>query len=674
VNPPSRSMLVPLCIAAAAFLVFAGSLPNGLTLDDQAIIGENPLVRELTPLTRYLTTGWWAGQESGGYGDRLFRPLTLFSFGLQHALHGTAPFGYHLVNLALYALCLPLVFSLLRRLAGTRSGAVWGSLVFALHAVHSEAVVNAVGRAELLAFLFGATALWLHAREYRVFGHGRIVGLPLALAAFGLAAASKESGLFWLPVLLLWDLAATGEGNPWPKVRAALTRTYALYLLPAALYLWLRSEALGATAGASGPGSVYYPVNPLAWAETPVRILTGIKLLFYQQLLILLPFRLSSDYSFEAISLVRSFLDPWLLLALLAHGVMIIGMALAWRRARPLFFAAGFFYTTAMITSNIPLAIGTIFGERLLFTPTLALAAAVAWLLRHPGPLAGRRRVHATGLLALWLAASTVTVMARGPQWRDNRTLFLADLERQPRSVVLLLRAAEIHRDEGDTAQAEQLLLRSLEVLPEDPVALNNLGELHRLTGREREAGERLHQALRAAEAPHWAVASRNRALPCYNLGLLEIARGRPGEAIPWLNEAAAHTPGDLDMHDSLLQAALSGAPDQQFQQWLDRAEQHVPGHPLWRYYQGLFALYRQGDPAAAESQLAAALAADPEELRFHIALADLQAQTGRFAESMARYQVILNRFPLQPVQAAEIENRLRILQRTLREGGSHGR
>jgi len=396
--------------------------------------------------------------------------------------------------------------------------------------------------------------------------------------------------------------------------------------------------------------------------------MTGIKLLFHQILLLLFPFRLCSDYSFDSISLVGAWHDPLFLLALTGHAVLLAGAVLAWRRCRPIFFAITFFYATSLITSNIPLAIGTIFGERLLFTPSFALAVAAAWLLRRPqtesaSSHSNRRQVHALGLAALWLAASTVTAMSRGPQWRDNRTLFLHDVERQPGSVVLNLRAAEIHLDEGDTVEAERLLLRSLRILPEDPVALNNLGNLYRLTGRFREADTRLRQALLAAAAPCWATVPRNSALPCYNMGLLRIARDRPVEAVLWLRKAVFLDPDDIEMRDSLLQAALTGAPDADVRHWLGEAGERFPGHPAWRYYEGLFELYRRHNPVEAERHLAAALAADPGELRFHIALADLKAQTGRWEESEALYRGVLERFTLQPAQAAEIRNRLRILK-----------
>lgn len=658
-----RCRLPLLLIAGAAFLVFANTLPNGLTLDDVALVENNPLVRQLTPLHRYLTTSWWSGQQ--GFGDALYRPLTLLSFGLQHAVHGASPFGYHLANLLLYSLCLLPVHGLLRRLVGCRRAALWGSLAFALHAVHSETVAGVVGRAELLAFLFGATALLLHARDYELPHLGRPGGRLLALACLFCAGASKESGLAWLAALVLWDLSAPDrEGTIGQRLLTGI-RSWGWYLVPAAGYLLLRAWALSASAG---PSTIYYPVNPLAWSETTVRVLTGIKLLFYQQVLILLPFRLVSDYSFDSIALVQSTIDPWFLAALAAHAALAAGAVPAWRRARPLFFAVGFFYATAAITSNIPLAIGTLFGERLLFTPSLSLAVAVGWLLRRREPL-DRRQVHALGLVALWLAASAVTAMSRGPQWRDNRTLFLTDVERQPRSVVLNLRAASVRLDEGDTAEAERLLLRARGLLPDDPVVLNNLGELYRLTDRPVEAEATLREAYEAAAAPRWSGVTRNRALPGYNLGLLRIAGGRPDEALPWLEQATALDPGNLDVRDTLLQAALSTAPEERFRQLLAAAEQTFPGHPLWRYYRGLFALARQGRATEAREHLAAALAADPGEIRFHIALADLAAQTGRFEESAARYRRVLDTFTLQPAQAEEIRSRLRILAGTT--GGS---
>ena len=95
---------------------------------------------------------FWARplDELGHTGS--FRPFTSLSFYVQHQASGLDPFAYHLVNLLLHLLC-SLLLTLLayyhlfkKTLFATMTG-----LIFAVHAIHTEAVSNITGRAEIFA-------------------------------------------------------------------------------------------------------------------------------------------------------------------------------------------------------------------------------------------------------------------------------------------------------------------------------------------------------------------------------------------------------------------------------------------------------------------------------------------------------------------------------------------
>jgi len=128
---------------------------------------------------------------------RLYRPLTLFSFKVTRTLFGPSPGPQHALNVLIHGLNATLAFFLLRRILPQFYPAVMGSLLFAVHPVHVEAVGPVVGRSELLAFLFGMTAILFHFRD-----RNRWVTLPASLLAF----LSKEHALALVPVLLLYDL------------------------------------------------------------------------------------------------------------------------------------------------------------------------------------------------------------------------------------------------------------------------------------------------------------------------------------------------------------------------------------------------------------------------------------------------------------------------------------
>src|ERR1043165_6421015 len=103
-------------VALAAVLVYANSLVNGFVFDDLLIIPQNPIVTHPSLLLHAFTTDYWRGTSH----DLLYRPLTVFSYGVNYLVHGLQPWGYHLVNILLHTavslVVLPLVRQLFRQL------------------------------------------------------------------------------------------------------------------------------------------------------------------------------------------------------------------------------------------------------------------------------------------------------------------------------------------------------------------------------------------------------------------------------------------------------------------------------------------------------------------------------------------------------------------------------
>ena len=102
-------------VACAAFFIFAGTFSNPFLHDDVAVIGENPLVRERGRLREAFQRDYWAVLEANERRDRLYRPITIASLALNHALGGLDPRGYRIVNAWFHALaCLGLFWLCVR--------------------------------------------------------------------------------------------------------------------------------------------------------------------------------------------------------------------------------------------------------------------------------------------------------------------------------------------------------------------------------------------------------------------------------------------------------------------------------------------------------------------------------------------------------------------------------
>lgn len=159
-----------LLAALVGVVLYLPSLRYDFTYDDREIIRENPRIRDLKTPARYLATSWWDSPEK----SREYRPATMASFALNHAVAGLKAAPYHAVNILLHGLACALLWLLIVRFFASPPLALAASLLFAIHPVHVEAVAGVVGRAELLvmvgflAALLAAQALLARAQAGKV--------------------------------------------------------------------------------------------------------------------------------------------------------------------------------------------------------------------------------------------------------------------------------------------------------------------------------------------------------------------------------------------------------------------------------------------------------------------------------------------------------------------------
>lgn len=188
---------------------------------------------------RSLSSELMGGRFPGGH---YWRPLVHLSFGLDYALWGLDPFGYHLTDFLLLVLGTALVIALARALLGEgRGGWAWfAGLVFVLHPVHFEVLALPPRRADSLALCFTLLALVLALRR----PGQRSVGVALASL---LAVASKETGAL-APALVFAFVALTATGSRGERALAGLKSAW-LALALVGLFLAVRSQVVGGIGG-----------------------------------------------------------------------------------------------------------------------------------------------------------------------------------------------------------------------------------------------------------------------------------------------------------------------------------------------------------------------------------------------------------------------------------------
>jgi len=453
--------------ALAVFLlsvaVYANTIGNDLVSDDREMLIQNANTHDPLRIKAIFAERYWGTVIQN---DTLYRPLTIWTFALNYGTNrligrsGPDPVGYRALNVVLHAIvgCLLLIF--LTRLGMPPAASAASALLFACHPIHTEAVASVVGRGEILAALFGILFLISHRDRRSPF----LSGSCLLLALF-----SKESAVAFLPVAALMDAVsrARKRSGPWLSYVAGA----------AAVALWglMRSGAV------RGAQMVILPIdNPLVEAGLGERLLTAAVVQLNYLRLLLLPIRLSSDYSYNQIPVVGSVASASVLLYFL---ILLCAAALAWalRRRHPVvpLFVGGY-AILFLPASNVLYPIGTIMGERLAYSPSLFFCAALGyghWLLR------GRLQRITPGLLALLLIAYAPLTVLRNTTWSTMERFARAQLASAPNSAKANYNAGLVEQEAGRIGSAADRYRRAIEILPGYPVALNNLGIIARENG-----------------------------------------------------------------------------------------------------------------------------------------------------------------------------------------------
>jgi len=214
-RPGTLALVVIALITGWAFLPV---LQNGFVDGDEKTLINNFAYRGL---------GWselrwmFAGFHFGTY-----QPFTWLTFGLDHVVWWTDPFGYHLTNLLLHAGNATGVYLLALELFSfprsdtpqsdteiLRLAAGLSALIFAIHPLHVEPVAWASARSEILATLFFLCSILFYLKAVRMgqANRGQARWMILSMFTYCLSLLSGMSGIALPGVLLVLDVYPLGR-------------------------------------------------------------------------------------------------------------------------------------------------------------------------------------------------------------------------------------------------------------------------------------------------------------------------------------------------------------------------------------------------------------------------------------------------------------------------------
>jgi protein O-mannosyl-transferase len=458
--------------------LFFNARNNPFHYDDHHSIQYNPHIRVLGNISTFFTDPHTFSSQQSGY---MFRPLLLSSFALNYAWGGQQVGGYRWVNLLLHVACAFLVYRLVLILTGRETCASTAGLVFLIHPTHGELINYISSRSDLLVSFFYLSACLCS------------------------APGTPTTTRIWSQLLYIGGLLAKSVAITFPVMAAFGQSCWGG---------WQRTMEswrfyLGLTVASSAYLGIIWANRFIesSVAKTPrsldVQIWTQIKALVYYLWILCVPVKLNVEHQFCV--------SQWLWQpATVCAGFFIISLAILVMRSRQkiITFGSVWFVVTLLPASLVPLNI--LVSERRIYLASAGLILVFGWIW---GQFSNRKRREAIWIgvaiclifsalgfqrnrvwaedVSLWEdAVQKAPLMYRArlnlaiaydrAGWRDKALVELKrGLELKPDYADAWVVMANIHKDRGEIAKAEEGYRKALSFNPHLPGVYHNLGNLY---------------------------------------------------------------------------------------------------------------------------------------------------------------------------------------------------
>jgi protein O-mannosyl-transferase len=510
----SRARSIPVAVAIVTFVAFIPALSADFVAwdDDRNFLG-NPSYRGLGPAQLH----WmWNTFHMGHYV-----PLTWMTLGLDYAIWGMNPTGYHLTNLLLHVANAVLLYFVARRLfvaggltseaegrASIDLAAVVAVLFFSIHPLRVESVAWVTERRDVLSELFFLLAILAYLRA--VEREPRATTWYWSSVALFLCALLSKATSITLPLVLailnVYPLRRMRDG--W---RSTTSRRVYLELLP---YLVLSAIAVPIT---------------LAALTQPAQLGFAAKLAVSLYSLAFYLWKTIAPMNLAALYPMPQHVNPANILYIVSGAVAVALCAIAWmvRRRWPAVTAAWFAFLVIILPMLGAVQNGPqIAADRYTYhaSPALALLAGVA---ATRGRASRRRRFGIIASVLLTLGALTWT---QARVWRSSETLWAHDVRLEPESSIAQLSLANQLMNRGAFDAAAAHYAEAVRLDPSYAEGHNNFGVALARSGQTIQAIEQYRLAV--ALDPMNDEAHTNWGIALAQLGLVDQSLQQYQQAI----------------------------------------------------------------------------------------------------------------------------------------------
>ncbi len=500
-NQPAPKFLTWACVLLV-WLIVGGCLRSVLQhgfleYDDPLVVTENEFVQEgLTwdGIRWALTTGHFAN----------WMPMTWFTHQLDWQLFGPNPAGHHATNLLLHLIGATFLFLTLREITGHLLLSVAATLLWAIHPLHVESVAWIAERKGVLSTALGMIAWWCFVKQLASWQHRPAAKLTLlnpwffAMSFFLVGSLlSKQMWVSFPFMMLLTSLwwyrsrrlfisttdqnLAEGVSVQYPNTEVTVPKGRLLGQIVMIMLLCLTFMVIAMRAQSGGQAVASLDEVPISDRVPNVlrNVIAYLRAFFWpSELQAFYPYpmdpspsdtgrRLAGLGAIIAIVVLSARFNHAVWMGILWYLITlqpVIGWVVVGRHG------SADRYTDV---PNIGLCIACVFGiHELLQRLRVSKQLVPVWL----------------SILALWIGLLGWHASIRAPQWKNNATLFQADLQINPYNYFALNQLGVIAQQRGDLESALKHYEESARIDPSYIVAQQNLGDLYLKQGRLAEA------------------------------------------------------------------------------------------------------------------------------------------------------------------------------------------
>ncbi|MBF0560118.1 MAG: tetratricopeptide repeat protein [Nitrospirae bacterium] len=483
-----------LLIAAIGFLAYSNTFSVPFQWDEEAFLGENPIIRNLDY--------FFHPSKAVGlpfYEAFVNRYVGYLTFAINYRLHAFSVAGFHVVNISMHLINAILVYCFVlvtfkspflrdSSLSGNaKSIALAASLFFVAHPLQTEAITYIFQRFVPLVTMFCLLSIVLYAHSrMSVNVRRKYLFYFLSVMSAVVAMKSKENA-FTLPIVIaMYEFCFfTPPLALSPPELRNLRRLRLLYLAPLLLTLCIipltftgMNKPLNQIVQQVATVNIGYPDTP-RWPY----LFTQFRVIVTYLRLLIFPVNQNLDYDYP---LYSSFLIPQVelsflfLLALFGLGVYLVLRAKdnAFAELRLVGFGILWFFITLSVESSIipqPMLI----DEYRAYLPSVGFFISVCPVLLI---LAGRIMIKgrmAILLFGLILAVLFGLTYMRNAVWCDSFTLWEDVAQKSPRNVRAFNNLGNGYLSINETDRAIAMFNRAISLLPSYALAYHNRGEAY---------------------------------------------------------------------------------------------------------------------------------------------------------------------------------------------------